>query len=532
MMKLFFQSKLLIFLLLIVSVLMQSHIILNEDMLWLVTATQRLLAGGSYVNNFFETNPPLILYLYTPAVLLVKYIHVTIGVAIYSLTFFIGIVSLLLSYLILEKFINDKLTVNLLMISLLIIYFILPMYSFAEREHLMIMLVMPYILLSAAHDQVCVKKLVRAFIGISAALGFCIKPYFVFTPLFIEILFLIKYRNIKILFRYELVFLVATSIIYVIAVYFITPSYLSVIIPYDINFYTGFESVSKLSLFSSPFIAVSIVIFINTIFTCFLFKKYSHFILILLLSIAGLFLAYFIPGQPWYYHLLPMYSVAVFSAVLCFLLLAKNMNNVFSLKKHMLFLFNFFVSVFILFFLVSIIGENVLAGLEESRAITSSDGVMLKSIEHSDAAYYNTLIKYVKKSQSIKSIYFFSSHLETSTLSYYSNVKNASRFPSFWMLPKMFVLRKNQQRLSVTDNKRLNKAITFIQQAVVEDFNQNKPDLVILRQENSIVFLSFFLENSRFKKIWHHYHYAQNIGIYNLYLRDQDKLYSNRASDV
>lgn len=90
MMKLFFQSKLLIVLLLIFSVLIQSHIILNEDVLWLVTATQRLLAGGSYVNNFFETNPPLILYLYTPAVLLVKYIHVTIGVAIYSLTFLLG----------------------------------------------------------------------------------------------------------------------------------------------------------------------------------------------------------------------------------------------------------------------------------------------------------------------------------------------------------------------------------------------------------------------------------------------------------
>ncbi|AKP72320.2 hypothetical protein AVI54_09390 [Piscirickettsia salmonis] len=522
-MKLFFQSKLLIVLLLIFSVLIQSHIILNEDVLWLVTATQRLLAGGSYVNNFFETNPPLILYLYTPAVLLVKYIHVTIGVAIYSLTFFIGIASLLLSYLILEKFINNKLTVNLLMISLLIIYFILPMYSFAEREHLMIMLVMPYILLSAAHDQICIKKLVRSFIGISAALGFCIKPYFVFTPLFIEILFLIKYRNIKILFRYELVFLVATSIIYAVSTYFITPSYFSVIIPYDIHFYTGFESVSKLSLLSGIFITVSSVIFINTIFTCFLFKKYSHFILILLLSIAGLFLAYFIPGEPWYYHLLPMYSVAVFSEVLCFLLLAKNMNNVFLLKKHMLFLLNFFVSVFILFFLVSIIGANVLAGLEESRAITSSDGAMLEPTEHSSTAYYNALMKYVKNHQQITSVYFFSSHLETSTLSYYSNVKNASRFPSFWMLPKMAELRKNQQRLSLNDNKNLNKATAFIQQAVVEDFNQNKPDLVIIRQENWMNFLNFLLENSRFKKNWHHYHYAQNIGMYNLYLRNNVK---------
>lgn len=114
------------------------------------------------------------------------------------------------------------------------------------------------------------------------------------------------------MFRYELVFLVATSIIYAVSTYFITPSYFSVIIPYDIHFYTGFESVSKLSLLSGIFITVSSVIFINTIFTCFLFKKYSHFILILLLSIAGLFLAYFIPGEPWYYHLLPMYSVAVF----------------------------------------------------------------------------------------------------------------------------------------------------------------------------------------------------------------------------
>ncbi|OAJ34592.1 hypothetical protein [Piscirickettsia salmonis] len=521
MMKLFFQSKLLILLLLIISVLIQAHIILNEDVLWLATATQRLLAGGSYANNFFETNPPLILYLYTPAVLLAKYTHITIGVAIYSLTFFIGIMSLLLSYLVIKIiFIENKLIVNLLITSLLIIYFVLPMYSFAEREHLMLMLVMPYILLSAAHDQVCVKKSVRAFIGISAALGFCIKPYFIFTPLFIETLFLIKYRNRKLLFRYELIFLVVTSMIYVVSVYFVTPSYFSVIIPYDINFYAGFESVSKLSLFSSPFVAVSIVIFINAIFVCFLFKSYSHFILILLLSIAGLFLAYFIPGQPWYYHLLPMYSVAAFSAVLCFLLMAKNMYNTFPLKKYILFLLSLFIGVLTLFFLVSIIGANVLAGLEESRAITSSDGVMLESTKHSTAAYYNALIKYVKKHQQITSVYFFSSHLETSTLSYYSKVKNASRFPSFWMFPKIIKLRKNQQKLSVIDNEKINKSIFFIQQAVVQDFNKNKPDLVIIRQESAIDFLNFFLENSSFKKIWHHYHYAQNIGIYNLYLRD------------
>ncbi|APS84380.1 hypothetical protein AVM71_15600 [Piscirickettsia salmonis] len=176
-----------------------------------------------------------------------------------------------------------------------------------------------------------------------------------------------------------------------------------------------------------------------------------------------------------------------------------------------------------MFFLVSIIGANVLAGLEESRAITSSDGAMLEPTEHSSTAYYNALMKYVKNHQQITSVYFFSSHLETSTLSYYSNVKNASRFPSFWMLPKMAELRKNQQRLSLNDNKNLNKATAFIQQAVVEDFNQNKPDLVIIRQENWMNFLNFLLENSRFKKNWHHYHYAQNIGMYNLYLRNNVK---------
>ncbi len=51
---------------------LQSALFLNYDVSWLMHASERLLAGGTYSRDFFETNPPLILYLYLPPVIFSK----------------------------------------------------------------------------------------------------------------------------------------------------------------------------------------------------------------------------------------------------------------------------------------------------------------------------------------------------------------------------------------------------------------------------------------------------------------------------
>ena len=60
-----------------IALYIQSVVFMSGDISWLMEAARRLLRGGSYAHDFFETNPPLILFLYIPPVLFIKFTHLS-----------------------------------------------------------------------------------------------------------------------------------------------------------------------------------------------------------------------------------------------------------------------------------------------------------------------------------------------------------------------------------------------------------------------------------------------------------------------
>jgi hypothetical protein len=65
-----------------VAWLTQSSLMFNSDASWLMLATKRWLTGGNYTHDFFEINPPMILYIYTPAVYLADLLHSSAAIAL------------------------------------------------------------------------------------------------------------------------------------------------------------------------------------------------------------------------------------------------------------------------------------------------------------------------------------------------------------------------------------------------------------------------------------------------------------------
>jgi hypothetical protein len=55
-----------------IAYLLQAHMLLSSDVAALMDEGQRMWAGGKYVSDFFETNPPMAMYLYFPVLLFVK----------------------------------------------------------------------------------------------------------------------------------------------------------------------------------------------------------------------------------------------------------------------------------------------------------------------------------------------------------------------------------------------------------------------------------------------------------------------------
>jgi hypothetical protein len=108
-----------------------------------------------------------------------------------------------------------------------------PGYDFGQREHLMVILGLPY--LSAAiprpePEHGALPPAMRVFIGIAAGVGFCLKPYFLLIPLLVEAWRWSHLRGATFV-RIEIIAMALVGAAYVLAVVLFAPEYLSVVVP-------------------------------------------------------------------------------------------------------------------------------------------------------------------------------------------------------------------------------------------------------------------------------------------------------------
>src|ERR1700691_6006992 len=82
-----------IFLVYLFASKIQASLLLNTDVSWLSLAAKRLIFGGNYASHFFETNPPLIIYLYTPLYFLQHFFHASAMLALRIYIFLIATLS-------------------------------------------------------------------------------------------------------------------------------------------------------------------------------------------------------------------------------------------------------------------------------------------------------------------------------------------------------------------------------------------------------------------------------------------------------
>jgi hypothetical protein len=249
------------------SVLFQNSIFINHDVAWLAEAARRLLLGGTYTNDFFENNPPMILYLYVPPVLLSKIFSLNIVVAMRLYVYFIAAFSLFICYDLIKKIFaaRHEILSRYMLVMLAIIFLIVPLYYFAQREHLLVLLIMPYIFLMAY--QLEGKTVTRSYvilIGVMAGLGFAIKPYFIFSLLFIELYYLYCQKSWLAFMRPDFQAIMLVMVTYLSLVFLVNPDYVFTVIPFALHF-CHFEAILPVSLILSInsvyFIGVALVFY-------------------------------------------------------------------------------------------------------------------------------------------------------------------------------------------------------------------------------------------------------------------------------
>ena len=104
--------------------------------------------------------------------------------------------------------------------TLLLVTFYLPMYAFLQREYLLFIFIMPYLLLAALRiENKSIHPLASFFIGLFAGLGFAIKPFFLVTLVLVELCVMIKTRNFFSWLRIEPFVIASVLVVYLISVF-------------------------------------------------------------------------------------------------------------------------------------------------------------------------------------------------------------------------------------------------------------------------------------------------------------------------
>ncbi len=180
-----------------------------------------------------------------------------------------------------------------------------PADQFGQREHFLMVLALPYLVLLAlrAAGARCAWP-TAALVGAAAALGFALKPHYILVPLGLEIYLLATRRRPRLFVRPEALALAATGVLYAASVLVFTPDYAFRIAPYALEVYNdAYRNPLWVNLFRAETLLLPLACLIQL--TTRRNQKHPLPGDVFLTASAAFFVAYVAQMKGWDYHLYP-----------------------------------------------------------------------------------------------------------------------------------------------------------------------------------------------------------------------------------
>lgn len=311
----------------------QHNLFMNWDVSYLLNAARMLMAGGTYLEDFFTPNLPIILYLYMPPLLAQQFFHIDLVLGFRLYIFILATVSLgFCAYLSNKIFTDqDSMMKEIVILMLAVVFFIIPFYDFGQREHLLIILSLPYLLLVVYRLSFgALTRQKEILIGLLAGLGFAIKPQFFIIPLLIEGYYSLEQKKYLAWLRPEVIAMLIVLLVHMIVAIVFYPDYISIVAPYMLrNYYNSIGS-SWHDLLSNN-LAIFGYCAVLFYFVQYPVKTYKALCIILLLALLGSLLSYFSQRTTFYYHLLPVFSLSLLLITVLFSQLVLRADKTYSI---------------------------------------------------------------------------------------------------------------------------------------------------------------------------------------------------------
>ncbi len=457
---------------------------IGHDQSWYLVSAHKILEGAKPYRDLVEINPPLAFYLAVPPVYVAEHLGLSPHDTYIAYILLLAVVSVILARAELLKtngisrtYANFAAALALVMVSAF------PTFDYGQRDVLLIIFTLPYLALAARRlEGGDIHGIEAVLVGCWAAVGICLKPYFLLFPAATEAVLFLHRRNVLGRARPELLAILACGVVYAASIPLLFPAYLKTVVPLGRLTYFAYGVQFPDSLYRAEIVFIAIVLAAYP----FLRRRSGHhrrLDLLVAWLIAGM-LSYAIQNKGFSYHTVPMRIMLVFVIVDLFWA---------DLKVH-------------------------LALRVASKFVLGILLIMLSAQAYAKGVYHNgfagELRKRVAHYGAPDGIYTFTAHLFIGfPLANDLNVSWDSRFPALWPIPGAVRILADPGRFSPEAVAAARDADRYVTRAVVEDFERRMPSIVIVdaREDKAYFggvkfdYIANFERDPAFARLWKNY---------------------------
>lgn len=286
----------------------------NMDVSWLLTAGERVLDGGRLYVDVLETNPPMSVLAYLPAIVLSRMTGLTAETIVDAFVFLGIVASLACCVLLLRRNVNFT---GVRGWSLLLLAFaalaILPTHTFGQREHIALIALLPFLaaLIHRIMGGVPPRWLAIAA-GLGAAVTLAFKPHFalaVYVPLFV--LANVTRSSWRVLLLPEHLSAAVAGLLYVIVTAILWPQFFTDILPLLRDIYVPVK-LPLMALLEKPAVSLWAIALLAIVA---LHRKHrlSPPLVLIMATSAAFAAAFMLQGKGWSYQSYPAIALALFA---------------------------------------------------------------------------------------------------------------------------------------------------------------------------------------------------------------------------
>ena len=208
---------------------------LNHDVAALLQFAQRMLAGERLYVDLIDINPPMVFWLDALPVMAARVLGLSAVTGLIAFVLALCAVTTVWSAALLRRLDRRGDAVGATLWPALIGFALLvyPMHSFGQREHLLLVFVLPYAIAAAgrAGGSTKLSAGLQAAIALYALIGILLKPYFAALPLAVELAVVARVGLAATVRSPQPWLILAGCFLYVAATWLLLPDYLRVVVP-------------------------------------------------------------------------------------------------------------------------------------------------------------------------------------------------------------------------------------------------------------------------------------------------------------